>query len=305
MGVYLVSLIYASLLCGSRPEGIEQKQTPVYSVDPATVAPGAPSTHTASCPGQKLPDQVWQLGWRRAYGQPERLGATRRTRCRALSMSAHCLSGAGLVAGNARQCRRWHRRARVSQSRNRFAKCLYLGNRRFGRSGKATGGDAYESRLQRPVQGGRHANGRLVFAGVHGGDLFAGPTQVQVRLGAPDVVNGVVQEEILYANDPRIPGAALHIPRGSAPPNKSFTFAVLPQPAVGSAVANGDNPFSTTGFAVDVHATNVDQFVFANVPGASCPRLDLPYSPATLVPLLRGQVQKIGCVRARSPILPV
>jgi hypothetical protein len=165
-------------------------------------------------------------------------------------------------------------------------KCIFHGNQTFGKSGKSAGGDAYQ--LVNCTDGSKAGGAETAdwfSLEVHGGDQSQGPTVVSLRLGAPDVVNGIVQEQIVYATDGRIPGAALHIPRGSAPANQEFSLSVLPQPAVGSTIANGDDPFMTTGYAVDVHATGVDQFVFTGVSGSTCPRIDLPYSPAALAAL--------------------
>jgi hypothetical protein len=178
-------------------------------------------------------------------------------------------------------------------------KCIYHGNERFGNSINKTGGDAYTLvNCTDQSKAGDTVKADWFSLEVHGGDQSQGPTEVGLRLGAPDVVNGVVQEEILYASDSRIPGAALHIPRGAAPPNQEFSLSVLPQPAVGSTIANGDDPFVMLGFPVDVHAKGVDQFVFADVPGATCPRIDLPYSEAALEAFAGAGAA--GRVRARQ-----
>jgi hypothetical protein len=63
-------------------------------------------------------------------------------------------------------------------------------------------------------------------------------------------------------------------------------------------VANGGDPAVMLGYAVDFHATGVDHFAFADVPGATCPKIDLPYSPAALAAWAGAGAD--GRVRARQ-----
>ena len=111
--------------------------------------------------------------------------------------------------------------------------------------------------------------------------------EVKLRLGAPDVVNGVVQEQVFFASDPRIAGAALHVPRGSAPPFETFSLQSLTQVKPGLAIPNGGMPATSVSNGVDVHSDQTANIVFTKVPGArACPRIDLPYDPVALSALL-------------------
>jgi hypothetical protein len=256
---------------------VELSRAALFSTDPGTVVPGTPLQRTASCPGNTFPDQCGSWEGVELDSSTADGSADQHCFCRAISFQVP--ASLPVKKGNAGTGDTFltFRKAGVIQ------KCVYHGNARLGQSGKMTGGDAYA--LVNCTDGSKA--GSTVKADwfsleVHGGDQTKGPTEVSLRLGAPDVVNGVVQEEIVYASDSRIPGAALHIPRGSVPPNQDFSIAVLPQPAVGSTVANGGDPAVMLGYAVDFHATGVDHFAFANVPGATCPKIDLPYSPAAL-----------------------
>jgi hypothetical protein len=263
------------------PVVVGAKRAALFPSDPATVAPGTPLQRTASCPGKTLPDQCG--GW-----QGVELLATAGTGAASDSTDQHCLcqpiafqvpASIPVTKGSAGNGDAFLQ----FREGGALQKCIYHGNGRFGRSDKRTGGDAYALvNCTDQSTAGSSVTADWFSLEVRRGDPTQGPTEASLRLGAPDVVNGVVQEEILYASDPRIPGAALHVPRGSAPPNQEFSFSVLPQPAVGSTIANGGDSFVTFGYAVDFHATGVDQFVFTNVPGAACPRIDLPYSPAAL-----------------------
>jgi hypothetical protein len=269
--------------CNSGSGVVEKVQAPLYEADPGTVTPGTPSTRAATCPGHKLPDQCgsWQGVELTATASfpPENDNGDQHCLCNPIPFQVP--ASIPVTQGNAGF---GDAVLAFRKTNGHFDQCLYRGNARVGRFGKVTGGDAYA--LVGCSDGSRAGGSETAdwfSLELSGGDPFRGPTEVQLRLGAPDVVNGVVQEEILYASDSRIPNAALHIPRGSAPPNQSFTFAVLSQPAVGSTISNGGDPFTTTGFGVDVHATGVSQFNFTPVPGAACPSIDLPYSPATLL----------------------
>jgi hypothetical protein len=278
--------------CSSRtspaPGAAETRRAALYSSDPATVTPGAPSQRTATCPGKTLPDQCG--GWAgveldASVGRvPSQDSADQRCLCRPIAFQVP--ASIPVTKGNAGA---GETLLSFRKGGTQLQTCLYHGNELIGRSGQATGGDAYAlvNCTDRSKAGSTETADWFSLL-VLGGDSSKGPTAVSLRLGAPDVVNGVVQEEILYATDSRIPGAALHIPRGSAPPNQAFSISVLPQPAIATTIANGSDPFMTMGYAVDIHATGVDNFVFTDVPGAACPRIDLPYSPTALATLGPG-----------------
>jgi hypothetical protein len=133
----------------------------------------------------------------------------------------------------------------------------------------------------------------------HGGIVSAG-TEVTLRLGEADVVDGVVQESVFYSQDPQLPGAALHVPRGAAPANQQFTISLLPQVPVGSTLENGGAPVTTMGFALDVRAAGLEDFRFTPVANGACPRVELPYDAEVLHGLLgpgrEAQLQAVHIV---------
>jgi hypothetical protein len=114
------------------------------------------------------------------------------------------------------------------------------------------------------------------------GSPNTGSTEIRLRLGEPDVVGGVVQEQVFYASDPQLAGAALYVPRGAAPAFESFSLELLNQVALGTVIPNAGDSATTVGLAVDVHANSTDSFAFNTVPGAACARIELPYDQATL-----------------------
>lgn len=276
------SLSLLALSCGSGPEATGHTEQAAYSVDPSTVTAGTPSSNTASCPGHLPPDQCgsWagvELSASMSFSPP---GNDADTRCLCGPIAFQIPASLPVTTGNAGF---GDALFEFRKSNNRFVECLYHGNARLGRLGKVTGGDAYDLIFCSDLSSAGSAVSADWFSLTLASSApTSSSTAVLLRLGAPDVVGGVVQEEIVYANDSRIPGAALHIPRGSVPPGQRFTFQVLPQPTSLTTIENGGDEFETTGLALDVHATGVDSFVFTNVPGASCPSIDLPYSASAL-----------------------
>jgi hypothetical protein len=286
VGVCLLTLVGVASVGGCKGDAapatavVARTTAALFSTDPGTVVPGTPSTRTASCPGNTLPDQCGSWAGVELRTSVSGKTATTDQHCLCRTIAFKVPASIPVTKGNAGTGDAF---LSFRKGGTVLQKCNYHGNQRLGNSGKKTGGDAYQ--LVSCNDGSIAASALTAdwfSLQVLGGDQTQGPTEVTLRLGAPDVVNGVVQEEILYSNDTRIPGAALHVPRGSAPPNQSFSIAALAQPAVGSTVANGGDPAVMLGYAVDFHATGVDHFAFANVPGATCPKIDLPYSPAAL-----------------------
>lgn len=278
----------------------ESQQALFSSDDPTSVEPGSGTPPLiASCPGHKLPDQCgsWQgVELAASHGGRPRPHRVEDERCLCSPIEFQIPAKLPVSSGNAGV---FEAELEFRKSNGRFVECRYRGNARFGHSWKATGGDAYVlERCSDGSKAGTTLKADWFELEVNGSDPTAGITEVKLRLGAPDVVSGVVQEEIIYANDARIPGAALHVPRGSAPAGQEFTLSVLPQVPIGTTIANAGRPLNTVGYAVDVHATGVDAFAFNDVPGADCPRVELPYSDDALIAAAGPAAE--GRVRARQ-----
>ncbi len=241
---------------------------------PTTVESGTPSPRQPKCPAGKLPDQCG------SWAGVE-LKATRAASSLAGATDEHCLCGAidfavpttlpatlGKSGGAWDQAQLSFRTASGSQ-----VQCRYRGN------------DSPKYVFDRCSDGSKPGQAKrsdwLKLELAHGLPGF-GATEVQLRLGEPDVVDGVVQEQVFYADDSRIPGAALHVPRGSAPAFENFSLAALNEVPLGTAMPNANDPATSISFAVDVHADSSESFVFTPVAGAACARIELPYDQATL-----------------------
>lgn len=274
----------------SSTEPVSKGTAALYSINtPTTVTAGTPSTLTASCPGHQLPDQCgsWagvELSATSSIFNHGPGSQSEDDRCVCKPIAFQVPASLPVTAGSSGI---GEAELEYRPANGHDVTCLYVGNERLLPFGRVTGGDAYNlvacSDLRKA---GASTTADWFSLRVNSGNPRKGPTRVQLRLGAPDVVNGVVQEEIVYAHDARIPGAALHVPRGSAPADQTFSISVLAQPAVGATIDNAGDSLTTAGYAVDVHATGIDNFQFTPVPGATCPRIDLPYSPAQLAKLL-------------------
>lgn len=294
--LWLGALGLGSAACGnsSEPGPAEQGTEAVGSERaalialeaPTTVESGTPSPRTAKCPGKKLPDQCG------TWAGVE-LSATRTAdakHCDAVS-DEHCLCSAidfqipaALPVTQGKSGWDWDKAALTFRTTSgRDVECRYRGNGSPGKKGVPIGGDKYLfercSDGSKPGQTKRADWFELQLDDGHPG---WGPTQVELRLGAPDVVDGVVQEQVFYSTDSRIPGAALYVPRGAAPPFETFSLDVVTQVRLGTTIPNAKDPATTVSFAVDIHSDSTDSFVFTRVPGAACARIELPYDQATL-----------------------
>lgn len=303
---HLAAVAALVLSCSSGTESTEETvaaaRQPVFSADnPTSVVPGSGTPPpSASCPGNKLPDQCgsWQGVELTASHGRGNVGAAAAERCVCSPIAFQVPAALPVSTGNAGV---FDATLSFRRTDGRFVDCRYKGNARFGHSPKATGGDAYElDRCSDGSKAGASLNADWFKLVLKGSDPQAPVTEVNLRLGAPDVVDGVVQEEIIYASDPRIAGAALHVPRGSAPSGQQFTLSVLSEVPPETTIGNAGKPLQTVGYAVDVHATGADNFTFASVPGAGCPRIELPYSPDSLLAVAGPDAE--GRVRARQII---
>lgn len=287
----VVSVGLALLACSSSPqeakESIATTRATIVNVDgTTTVEAGAPLTRNATCPDHKLPDVCG------SWAGVELSVA--RGRCdhhqRSEPSDSHCLCEpinfkipAQIPVAEGHSGWSWDKpELAFRNAAGKTVTCRYRGN-----GTPFHGGDAYTlDKCSDGSRAGQDARGdffTFTLDDSHpGGDAVA----VVVRLGEPDVVDGVVQEQIFYASDSRIAGAALHVPRGSAPPGESFSLTPLRQVPPRTVIANAGDGATTLGYAVDVHASSTDNFVFTPVPGASCPRIDLPYDQAAVSALL-------------------
>ncbi len=277
--------------CAAEEREPAKKQEPTVTVssrlyssdDPSSVSPGTPSNRAATCPGGDLPDQcgTWagvELAVTRDYWPPA-LGE-KDERCLCEPITFQVPASLPVVEGNAGV---GHAYLTFRDADRGYAMCLYRGNARPRVLG-GPGGDAYDLvACSHFLKAGASVSADWFSLDVHTGNPLRGPTRVELRLGEPDVVDGVVQVQTFYASDPRISNAALHVPRGSAPAHQRFELSVLGSPAPGTVVENGGAPFITTGLAVDVRAEGAEDFHFAPSAGTACPRIELPYSPSALL----------------------
>jgi hypothetical protein len=282
-------------------ETLGSAQSALIPLEPvATVEPGAPSTRTASCPHHELPDQCgsWagvELRASRGAGKSFWHGFHHDEGLE----DSHCLCEgidfeipATLPVSKGRAGWAWDR-ARLSFRRasGDVVECTYRGN---GFPLNRGGGDAYLlERCSRGFKGGQTAHSDWFELELDKGQPHGDPVEISLRLGEPDVVGGAVQEQIFYSDDPAIPGATLHVPRGSAPPFETFSITSLPQVPPGTALQGG--AATAVGYAVDIHSDTTPHFVFTAVPGADCPRIELPYDQATLERLVGpGKESQLG-----------
>jgi hypothetical protein len=265
-----------------------------------TVEPGVPSTRIASCPHHQLPDQCgtwagvelrasrgkgksfWH-GWHHDEGLED----------------SHCLCDgidfqipATLPVTKGRAGWAWDQ-AKLSfrKASGDVVECTYRGN---GFPLNRGGGDAYVlERCSRGFKADQTAHSDWFELELDNGQPLGDAVEVSLRLGEPDVVGGTVQEQVFYTNDSRIPGAALHVPRGSAPPFETFSLTSLPQVPPGTVLEGGSA--TSLGYGVDIHSDTTPHFVFTPIAGAPCPRIELPYDQATFERLLgpgrEGQLQ--------------
>ncbi len=259
-----------------KPEPVATKQSAIIPLEsPTTVKDCRPNTREPKCPGQKLPDQcgTW-AGVELQVLRPASSNPTPNVR------DEHCLCDAidfqipvelPLTRGRSGPAS-WDKPALRFRTAAGSVECRYRGN------------DGMKFAFERCSDGSLPGQTKRSdwFELELDGHPHTSDTEVQLRLGEPDVVGGVVQEQIFYSDDPRIPGAALHVPRGAAPAFESFSLTALSQVPLGSTIPNANNPATSIGHAVDVHAASSDTFHFTPVPGAPCTRLELPYDQATL-----------------------
>ena len=294
----IVSLGCLTLLsCGTgdgRPETSGTMVSRIITLDPpATVVTGEPSTRSATCPGHQLPDQCGS--WAGVELQAKRAPDPRPRADVTTGDDEHCLcepidfvipSELPVTAGTSGG--EWDK-AKLSfrTASGKVVECEYRGNfeDRHGPH-PASGGDKYILQsCNKGFKAGQSTQSDWFQLELGDGHGSKANVEVSLRLGEPDVVGGVVQEQIFYAHDARAPGAALHVPRGSAPNFESFSLDVVPQVPPGTPIENGGDSATAVGYAVDVHSDSRDSFVFTPVPG-TCPRIDLPYDPVRLEALL-------------------
>jgi hypothetical protein len=286
-----LALVAASGGCSSGDRGagetLGSAKFGLIPLEPATtVEPGTPSSRSATCPGEQLPDQCgsWagvELRAARAAGKSaSRPGVSDVSHCLCQGIDFQIPSTLPVSKGQAGWD--WDKPVLSFRKTNgNVVECRYRGN---GRPGPPTPENNLYT-LDRCTDGfkaGQTAHSDWFELDLGKGQPNASAVEVSLRLGAPDVVDGVVQEQVFYAHDPQIAGAALHVPRGSAPAFESFSLERLAQVAPGLPLQNGGGAATSLGWGVDVHSNRTDHFVFTPVPGASCPRIELPYDQATL-----------------------
>jgi hypothetical protein len=288
--IVAVSAAWALLGCGGNDkpapsDGFGVNQSSIIAIRGDTlVTPGTLSTRTRSCPHNEYPDRcgTWDgielsASFDHDHGRPDR-DEDEHCFCRPIAFQLPATLP--VSSGNAGSFK-----ASLSfrKGNGRQVECRYKGNRESGRSGKATGGEQYIfERCSDGSTAGSIQSSDWFELELEHADHHAGPTVVNLRLGEADVVGGVVQDTVYFSDDSRISNASLTVPRGAAPANQEFRLAVLNQISPGMHIANGGNGLATAGYAVNVEATGLDDFTFTTVAGASCARIELPYS-ATLL----------------------
>lgn len=286
LGVAALGLLACSSSAERPTEVVGSAQSALIPLEPVTtVEPGAPSTRGATCPHRRLPDQCGS--WAGVELRASRGAKKWSWHDHENTEDTHCLCQgidfqipATLPVTKGRAGWAWDK-AELSfrKAAGEVVECTYRGNGfPFGRG---QGGDAYVlERCSRGFKAGQTAHSDWFELELDDGHPHGDEVEVSVRLGAPDVVGGVVQEQVFYSDDARIPGAALHVPRGSAPPFETFTLTSLSQVPPGTALQGGST--TSVGYGVDIHSDQTSNFVFTPVAGAACPRIELPYDPATL-----------------------
>jgi hypothetical protein len=286
----------ALISCGSgsdSPRSARDERAGLISLNPGTsVDASLASQCGATCPGNKQPDQCGT--WAGVELRASRLGD--KTACdQASDQASHCLCAAidfqipdRLPVTSGSSGWDWDKPTlSFREPSGRFVECHYRGTGSPpGRKPLAGAPDYLLDGCDSGYKAGDTAHGDWFELDLGKCQANAASVEVKLRLGAPDVVNGVVQEQVFFASDPRIAGAALHVPRGSAPPFETFTLQTLTQVTPGLTIPNGAMPATSIGYGVDVHSDQTDHIVFTTVPGAACPRVELPYEPATLSALV-------------------
>ncbi|HVY28805.1 MAG TPA: hypothetical protein VHB79_19750 [Polyangiaceae bacterium] len=293
-----LGLAFLFIGCGNRdsaPESLGSMTANVIELkDPTTVTAGSPSPRQPTCPGGKLPSRcgTWQgielSATFTGNGPPGRdHGSDAECTCETIDFQIP--SELPVTLGNAGT----HKASLAFRTAaGETVTCNYKGDRKGGRSANATGGNHYlfERCSDRSRAGDTK---RADWFDLELDKADVDPTTVQLRLGEPDVVNGVVQEDVFYSDDPLIPNAALYVPRGAAAPFQNFTLRTTSAVPPGSYIPNGLVPATTTGYTVDVKAVGFEHFTFNPVPGASCPRIELPYDAALLQSLLGPNAESV------------
>ncbi len=266
-------LLACSKSAEKQREPVGARQSTLIALDPATkVNDCRPLNREPKCPGNKLPEQCgsWAGVELRAVRAAGNANEARDARCLCdtidFQIPAELPVTGGVSGGAWDQADLWFRTAGLNVScryRSQGGRYMFEKCSDGSLSGQAKRSDWFELVIGHGIPGW-------------------GQTEVQLRLGEPDVVAGVVQEQVFYSNDPSIPGAALHVPRGSAPAFESFSLTVLNQVPLGTTIPNANNPSTSVSYVVDVHAASSDAFTFTSLPGAPCARIELPYDQATL-----------------------
>jgi hypothetical protein len=124
------------------------------------------------------------------------------------------------------------------------------------------------------------ASGDSFLLSIDMGELQSGTTEVKVKIGAPDVVNGALAVQDFVSTDPRLAGAVLHVPRGAAPPFQTFSLSLADSVPIGAVIGNQGDGATTVGPTVGFTADGTTgTFYFNSTP--TCARVELPYDPAT------------------------
>ncbi len=269
---------------GPQPERVGVARAAVIALEPPTsVQSGTPSLRTPKCPGNRLPDQcgTWAGVELQATRNPASVTADEHCLCESVDfvipLALPVTQGQSGAAGD---------KAMLSfrTASGRQVECRYRGNKV---PGLPLGGDKYV--FERCVDGSKPGQSiRSDWFRLEPGPNLPGLSAIEVslRLGEPDVVGGVVQEQVYYSSDARIAGAALHVPRGAAPAFEAFSLLVLADVPLGTNIPNDNDSATSISLAVDVRADSAESFTFTKVPGAGCPRIELPYDQATLESLV-------------------
>ncbi len=284
-----VSVAWALLGCGSNDEPTPKESIGVNAASviavggDTLVTAGTPSSRTRSCPHNEYPDRCgsWDgielsASFDHDHGRPDR-DEDEHCFCRPIAFQIP--AALPVTSGNAGN----HTASLSFRNANGHkVECRYKGDRKVTK-GQVSGGDSYvfDRCSDRSKAGSTQTSDWFELELAHAAHGM-GPTVVNLRLGEADVVDGVVQDTVYFADDSRISSASISVPRGAAPANQEFTLDVLSPIVPGSRIANGDAGLATAGYAVDVKATGLEDFTFTPVAGASCPRIELPYSTTLL-----------------------
>src|SRR6188508_358244 len=232
---HLVAMLAATALalpaCSSndaRPEGSGTQFSPVISLDPpATVVAGTPApAREAGCPGNELPDQCgsWagvelhatrtakpKHGWHHhqcshhGHGHHSSVTSDDDEHCLCAPIDFVIPAELPVTAGQAGGD--WDK-AELSfrTASGKVVECEYRGNYepRHGRHPES-GGDKYVfERCNKGFKVGQTAKSDWFQLELGDGHGSSSNLAVDLRLGEADVVGGVVQEQIFYADDERI-----------------------------------------------------------------------------------------------------